>query len=109
MLGTTSATRRTKDVPSTSTNGARPKSIHDPDDQTSTRSDNGIDADHLTLWQHPIVTLNFFVRELLIDCLNFARKAFQYRRSVFCIVTLLTLFFALARFSGPQQQVKILL
>ncbi|XP_058791700.1 vacuole membrane protein 1 isoform X2 [Phymastichus coffea] len=104
MLGTTSATRRTKDVPSTSTNGARLRSVHNEDDQVTPRSNSDIDPDHLTLWQHPIVTLNYFIRELLIDCLSFARKAFQYRRSVFCIVSLLTLFFALARLSGPQQE-----
>lgn len=106
MLGGTNATRRTKDVPSTSTNGARSKSISDQSDQAKSTSHEDINPDHLTLWQHPITTLNYFVRELLIDCLSFARKTLQYRRTVFCTVSLITLFFVLGRLSGPQQQVS---
>ena len=104
MLGSTNATRRTKDV--ASTNGARPKSVQDQKDPTKSPHDD-IDADHLTLWQHPIITLNYFIRELLIDCLSFARKTLHYKRSVFCTVSLITLFFVLGRLSGPQQQVIV--
>ena len=107
MLGSANATRRTKDVPSTSTNGARPKSIQDQNDKAKSSSHDDIDADHLTLWQHPITTLNYFIRELFIDCLSFARKTLQYRRTVFCTLTFITLFFVLGRLSGPQQQVNI--
>ncbi|OXU28984.1 hypothetical protein TSAR_002361 [Trichomalopsis sarcophagae] len=105
MLGNTSATRRTKDVPSTSTNGARPKSINDQNDQAKSISHGDIDPDHLTLWQHPITTLNYFIRELLIDCLSFARKTLQYRKTVFCTLIFITLFFVLGRLSGPQQEI----
>lgn len=107
MLGNTSATRRTKEVPSISTNGARPKSRNDQNDQAKSISHDDIDPDHLTLWQHPITTLNYFIRELLIDCLSFARKTLQYRKTVFCTFILITLFFVLGRLSGPQQEVCI--
>jgi hypothetical protein len=104
MLGNTSITRRTKDVSSTSTNGARPKSIRENDQAKSTPYID-IDPDHLTLWQHPIVTLNYFIQELLFDCLSFARKTLQYKRTVFCTVSFIILFFILGKLSGPQQQV----
>lgn len=106
MLGTTNATRR-KDVPSTSTNGARPKANHEHRDKAkSISSCSDIDADHLTLWYHPVTTLNYFIRELFEDCLSFARKTFQYKKTVFCTVFFITLFFLLGRISGPQQLVS---
>ncbi|XP_014205339.1 vacuole membrane protein 1 [Copidosoma floridanum] len=101
MIGSTNALRRAKDVPSSSTNGARPTAI-DQSDHVK-KNCNEINPDHLTLWQHPITTLNYFIRELLIDCLSFARKTLRYRKTVFCTVTFITLFFFLGRISGPQQ------
>ena len=108
MLGSTNAMRRTKDVPTSTTNGTRAKCCNNQIDQTKSTSVDEIDPDHLTLWQHPIKTLNYFIRELLIDCLSFARKTFQYKRTVFCMVSLITLFFLLGRLSGPQQKVKLI-
>ncbi|XP_011498060.1 PREDICTED: vacuole membrane protein 1-like isoform X2 [Ceratosolen solmsi marchali] len=104
MLENTSTIRRTKDVSPISTNGARPKSINEENDQ-ATLVHNDIDPDYLTLWQHPIITLNYFIKELFFDCLSFARKTLQYKKTVFCIVAFITLFFVLGRLSGPQQQI----
>lgn len=105
MLGTTNATRRTKDVPSTSTNGARPKVIHDQRDKVKSVPHSDIDPDHLTLWYHPVTTLHYFIRELFEDCLSFVKKTFQYKKTVFCTVFFISLFFLLGRISGPQQLV----
>ncbi|KAL7287637.1 hypothetical protein TKK_0018280 [Trichogramma kaykai] len=107
MSGRTNISRRTRDVPSTSTNGARSKSHQDNSNKSKSKSQDDIDLDHLTLWQHPIKTLNYFLRELLIDCLSFAKKTFQYKKIVFCTVTFITCFFLLGRISGPQQPLFI--
>lgn len=106
MVGSTNVIRR-KDIPSTSTNGAKPKAIHDQQDQLkSVPSHSNIDPDHLTLWYHPITTLNYFIRELFEDCKSFAKKTLQYKKTVLCTVIFISLFLILGRVSGPQQLVR---
>lgn len=65
-----------------------------------------VDPDSLTLWQHPITTLNYFVRELLIDILNLTKNALQYRKTAWSTVLFVGLFLLLSRIAGPQQIVS---
>ncbi|KAI4494837.1 hypothetical protein M0804_001038 [Polistes exclamans] len=62
------------------------------------------DADHLTLWQHPITTLNYFFRELLLNILSLGKKTLRYKRTVWSTISLVALFLLLSRISGPQQE-----
>lgn len=73
----------------------------------STESTGGdsIDSDCLTLWQHPIITLNYFIRELLIDLASLAQRTLRYRKTVWSVGLLIGLFFVLRHVAGPHQKV----
>lgn len=108
MVEGTTAVQRTKS--SASTNGAQWASGEKVPSSATHQGSNNVqhneactDADHLTLWQHPITTLNYFFRELLLDILSLGKKTLQYKRTVWSTVLLITLFLLLSRISGPQQ------
>ncbi|KAK0099040.1 hypothetical protein PV326_008354 [Microctonus aethiopoides] len=71
---------------------------------SSKTTDNTIDPDSLTLWQHPITTLNYFLRELVIDTVNLCDRILRHRKTLVCVLFLIGLFITLRHVSGPQQQ-----
>ncbi|XP_024939607.1 vacuole membrane protein 1 isoform X2 [Cephus cinctus] len=112
MLGNTTAVRRGKDSTSNSANGAQRRLIEKATSQIShiefnlnsiLNEEAEIDPECLTLWQHPIITLNYFLKELLIDIASLAKKTLRYRRTVSSAVLIVILFLLLSRISGPQQ------
>ncbi|XP_046417017.1 vacuole membrane protein 1 isoform X2 [Neodiprion pinetum] len=111
MSENTSAVRRTKDT-STATNGTRQstpaakKSSHTSQSHlhSNQNSDLDVDPDSLTLWHHPIKTLNFFLQELLINVVSLTKNTFKYRKTVWSIIMIAGLFLLSSRVSGPQQQ-----
>lgn len=110
MLENTTAIRRAKD--STPVNGAqqsvegKKSSALLPDNVNNLNSELYIDSENLTLWQHPITTLNYFFRELLNNILSLGKKALHYRKTVWSIVSITILLLVLSRTSGPHQQVN---
>lgn len=108
MLDNSTAIRRSKDQ--ASTNGAQKgvgKRTSTSVDDNSSHSKNvsDLDADHLTLWQHPIITLHYFFNEVLINLISLAKKTLLYKRTVCATISIVILFLALSRISGPQQEV----
>lgn len=110
MVESTTAVQRSKN--SASTNGAQWNSGDKISSTVTHQGSNNVqhnesctDADHLTLWQHPITTLNYFFRELLLDILSLGKKTLQYKRTVWSTILLITLFLLLSRISGPQQEI----
>ena len=97
-MNNSNAMQKTKDAKSM--NGAKTKSL------SNKKMTDNIDPEHLTLWQHPLITLNYFMKELLIDCFSLAKKIFRHKKTVLCLVFVVSLFFLLSRISGPQQQVN---
>ena len=75
-------------------------------DKQSSSNIKYIDPATLTLWRHPLMTLNFFFRELLIDCRSLCKKILRHYRIVISSVLIVCLFLLLSRISGPQQQVR---
>lgn len=112
MVESTTAVQRAKN--SASTNGAQWTTSEKSASSTVTRQESNCvqhnevstDADHLTLWQHPITTLNYFFRELLLDILSLGKKTLRYKRTVLSTISLVALFLLLSRISGPQQEVS---
>ncbi|CAK9796063.1 hypothetical protein ANTPLA_LOCUS630 [Anthophora plagiata] len=109
MLENTTAIRRVKD--SIPVNGAQ-QNVEEKQssapflkDLNNLNSELYIDSEQLTLWQHPIITLNYFLRELLNNIFNLAKKALHYRRTVWSMVSIIILFLILNRISGPHQQI----
>lgn len=113
MSENTTAVRRTKDTSST-TNGTRrsvttaTKSSHTSQSNShSIRSgDSDIDPDSLTLWHHPIKTLNFFLQELLINIVSLTKNIFKYKVTVWSAIIVAGLFLLSSRVAGPQQAVS---
>ncbi|RLU22430.1 hypothetical protein DMN91_004708 [Ooceraea biroi] len=68
-----------------------------------------LDSDHLTLWQHPITTLHYFLSEVFLSLLNLARKTSLYKGTVCFVFSIVTLFLLFGRISGPQQEIFQLL
>jgi len=64
-----------------------------------------VDAEHLTLWQHPITTLHYFFSEVAINVLSLAKKTLLYKRTVCAVISIVILFLLSGRISGPQQEV----
>ncbi|XP_012266884.2 vacuole membrane protein 1 isoform X2 [Athalia rosae] len=112
MSGNTTAMRRAKDASSTSNGTQRStltakKSSHpsqSPLHSTEKSSDSDIDPDSLTLWHHPIKTLNFFLQELLINIISLTRNTLRYRKTVWSLVMVSGLFLLSSRVAGPQQE-----
>jgi len=67
-----------------------------------------VDAEHLTLWQHPITTLYYFLSEVAINVLSLAKKTLLYKRTVCAVISIVILFLLSGRISGPQQEVMYL-
>lgn len=107
MLGNSTANRRAKD--STSANGAQPstreKVSAQLEDSNCVCNELSIEPDCLTLWQHPSTTLNYFFRELYINILSLAKKTLHYRRTVWSVLLIVTVFLISSRVSGPQQEI----
>ncbi|XP_033343698.1 vacuole membrane protein 1-like isoform X1 [Bombus vosnesenskii] len=109
MLENTTAIRRVKD--SAPVNGAQQnveeKKSSAPFSGDLNNLDNELylDSEHLTLWQHPITTLNYFFRELFNNIFSLGGKALHYKKTVWSIVSIITLFLILSRISGPHQQI----
>lgn len=111
MVKSTTAVQRAKN--STSTNGAQWTTSEKISSTVTHQESNCVqhnevctDADNLTLWQHPITTLNYFFRELLLDILSLGKKTLRYKRTVWSTISLVALFLLLSRISGPQQEVS---
>lgn len=108
MLENTTAIQRVKD--STPVNGAQ-QNIREKKSSTAftedlnTSNEFCIDSEYLTLWQHPITTLNYFFHELFINILSLGKKTLHYRKTVWSIVSIIILFLILSRVVGPHQQV----
>lgn len=109
MLDNFTAIRRPKDQ--ASINGAQnsvgkrtPISAVE-DNSSYSKTVSNLDADHLTLWQHPIVTLHYFFNEVFINLISLAKKTLHYKRTVCATILIVILFLALSRISGPQQEV----
>lgn len=66
---------------------------------------DNIDSDNLTLWTHPITTLNYFIRELLIDTISLAKRTFEYKKTVWSLIFFIGLFLVLRNLTGPHQQI----
>lgn len=109
MLGNSTAIQRPKDQ--ASTNGAqrsaRKKASAPAMERNSSHPHNVsyLDADHLTLWQHPITTLHYFFSEVFINVLSLAKKTLLYKRTVCAMISIIILFLLSGRISGPQQEV----
>lgn len=106
MLENTTATRRIKDP----VNGAQQnidgrRLLTSLPDDLNNFDEFHIDADHLTLWQHPIITLNYFFREICNNIYSLGRKALHYKKIVLNIVILSILFVVLNRTPGPHQRI----
>lgn len=107
--------RRVKELKSSTSNGTQsplknPKSKHATGSKSKPASqvkskDADVEADDLTLWQHPFITLDYFLRELLIDCLSLGKKILRHKLAVLSTILIVVLFFVLGRVSGPQQEV----
>lgn len=115
MLNNKSASRRTKNSIPVSTYGEanvssqksdprnfESKSIPNP----KYMDNNNIDSDSLTLWHHPITTINYFIRELLIDCGSLCKRILRHYKLVLSITLIVLTCLVLSRISGPQQQVS---
>ncbi|KAG7210301.1 hypothetical protein KM043_011843 [Ampulex compressa] len=108
MLENSTAVRRTKDA--SSVNGAQPTTGEKtslPSSQqnlTQLYDESSIDADSLTLWQHPVTTIHYFFHELCINLLSLARKTLHYKLTVWSIILVIILFLTSSRVSGPQQE-----
>nr|XP_050848941.1 vacuole membrane protein 1-like isoform X1 [Vespula vulgaris] len=109
MVESTTAVQRAKN--SASTNGAQWTTSEKISSTVTHQESNCVqhnevctDADNLTLWQHPITTLNYFFRELLLDILSLGKKTLRYKRTVWSTISLVALFLLLSRISGPQQE-----
>lgn len=102
-----SAIRRAKDT--NTSNGAQTSS-HEQTNEEKTKSssshDDITDADSLSLWTHPITTLHYFIRELLIDISNLTKNTLRYKKTVWLSVLVIGLFLLLSRVAGPQQNVS---
>ncbi|XP_033326567.1 vacuole membrane protein 1 isoform X2 [Megalopta genalis] len=109
MLENTTAIQRVKD--STRLNGAQQnietkKSFTQcSGDRNNSTNECNIDPECLTLWQHPITTLNYFFRELFDNILSLGNKTLLYKRTVWSIVSIIILFLVLSRVVGPHQQI----
>ncbi|XP_029036899.1 vacuole membrane protein 1-like isoform X1 [Osmia bicornis bicornis] len=109
MLENTTAIRRVKD--SAPINGAQQnieqKKLSAPfsEEPNNLNNESHIDSESLTLWQHPITTLNYFFRELFSNVFSLGRKALHHRRIVWSIISITVLILILNRISGPHQQV----
>lgn len=115
MSGNTTAVRRTKDSSSLATNGTR---LSDPagkknsntsqshSDNKNNGNDSVLDSESLTLWHHPIKTLNYFLQELLINIASLTRNTLKYKKTVWSSIIVAALFIISSRIGGPQQEVK---
>ncbi|XP_076160233.1 vacuole membrane protein 1 isoform X1 [Ptiloglossa arizonensis] len=109
MLENTTAIQRVKD--STPINGAqrnigKKKSLTPfSEDQYVSNNEFYIDPEHLTLWQHPFTTLNYFFRELFVNILSLGKKTLHYRRTVLSIVLIIILYVILSKTVGPHQEI----
>ena len=116
MLENKSVARRGKDFISISSNGSQPNKLSTELDSETFKqkcSSNSehidvsyLDPDSLTLWQHPVTTITFFLRELLIDCGSLCKKILRHYKLVISTVLIILCFVLLSRISGPQQQVS---
>lgn len=75
-------------------------------DTSHSRNVSDLDPDHLTLWQHPIMTLHYFFSEVFLSMLNVAKKTSLYKRTVCAVLSIVILFLLSGRISGPQQEVR---
>lgn len=109
MLDNSTAIRRPKDQ--ASTNGAQKgvgkRRLTSAGDGDSHPKDVSVlDADHLTLWKHPIITLHYFFNEVFINFISLAKKTLLYKWTVCAMILLVISFLTLSRISGPQQEVR---
>lgn len=76
-------------------------------EHNSSQSHNvwNVDPEHLTLWQHPIITSYYFFSEVAINVLSVAKKTLLYKRTVCAVISVVILFLLSGRISGPQQEV----
>lgn len=89
---------------SSNSNGAQ----RPPTDGSKTRTKpetDSIDPDSLTLWHHPITTINYFLRELLIDIVSLTRRTLQYKKTVWSGFLVLAVLLVFRHAAGPHQQV----
>ncbi|XP_034937210.1 vacuole membrane protein 1 isoform X2 [Chelonus insularis] len=102
------ASRRVKD--SSNSNGTQRLIVEESSIRSSSRSkpnkeNDSIDPDSLTLWHHPIITVNYFLRELFINITDLIQRIFRYKKIVWSIVLLIGLFIVLRFTSGPHQEI----
>lgn len=109
MLDNSTAIRRSKDQASTNgaqkSAGKRTSTLEMEDSSSHPKTVFSLDMDHLTLWQHPIITLHYFFNEVFINLISLAKKTLLYKRTVCAAISVVILFLALSRISGPQQEV----
>ncbi|XP_066603758.1 vacuole membrane protein 1 isoform X2 [Prorops nasuta] len=109
MLGSNNTLRRPKEA--NHLNGVQGHLIDKKSDSTlqsgvcAKDNEYDINPDSLTLWKHPIITLNFFIRELFINILSLGRSLLCYKRTVWSLILIVNLFILLSRISGPQQAI----
>lgn len=104
MPKNTAITRRAKDsVPAA--NGAQLSQKTKQTISSVQEQAHSVDADGLTLWQAPFVTLNYFCRELLIHIYSLTKSILHYRKTVAAVVLVATLFFISSHLAGPHQQI----
>ncbi|CAL7937365.1 unnamed protein product [Xylocopa violacea] len=105
MLENTTAIQRIKD--STPVNGAQQNIEKKKSSTALSKDSNNLnnDLENLTLWQHPITTLNYFFRELFNYTCSLGRKALHYRRTVWSIITISMLLLIMSRIPGPHQPI----
>lgn len=109
MLGNSTASRRMKEKGSVNgiQKSAQRRTANETMEYSSSHIHNisNLDAEQLTLWKHPIITLHYFFSEVFINILSLARKTLLYKKTVCAIISIVTVFLLSSRISGPQQQV----
>ncbi|BES98556.1 vacuole membrane protein [Nesidiocoris tenuis] len=63
----------------------------------------------LLLWKRPVQTLNYFSKELTINCVSTVRQTLQYRKTLLLLCIGIAVLVGLGRIEGPHQPLLMLL
>ena len=81
-------------------NGENMKEVKE---RNATRQKEKEERQSIMIWKKPIITINYFGRELFLTAVSFAQRTLNYRKSLFTCVILLLSLTVLMNIKGPHE------
>ncbi|XP_024217580.1 vacuole membrane protein 1 isoform X3 [Halyomorpha halys] len=72
-------------------------------ERIATRQREKEERESLVIWKKPVITVNYFVRELFLTSISFTQRTLSYRKSLFAGVIICSCIAVLLNLKGPHE------